>query len=250
MNAHNPATTASHALVWSPANLPRISQRFEQRAPHELLRSALATYGEEIVLATGFGLSGIVLMHLVAGLRPGMSVFYLQTDLFFPETMALRDRLTDRFGLRFLEIPPEISLAEQQQRYGPELWRHNPELCCQLRKVRPLRRFLAGKKAWITGIRRDQSPTRSQTSLVEWDEANHVAKLNPLAAWSREQVWSYIKRHDLPYNRLHDNDYTSIGCWPCTRPTGPGESERAGRWAGRNKMECGIHCANSNGEQK
>jgi phosphoadenosine phosphosulfate reductase len=248
MIAHTPVSAPATTPVWLPANLARISHRFEQHAPHELLRWALVTYGKEIVLATGFGPSGIVLMHLVAGIRPRTSVFYLQTDLLFPETMALRDRLADRLGLRFVEIRPELSLVDQQQRYGHELWHQNPDLCCQLRKVQPLRRFLAGKKAWITGIRRDQSATRSRTSLLEWDQANQVVKLNPLAAWSREQVWHYIQQHELPYNRLHDDGYASIGCWPCTRPTGPGESERAGRWAAHNKTECGIHFSQPNGE--
>jgi phosphoadenosine phosphosulfate reductase len=250
MIAHTPATAPAYTPTWLPANLPRISHRFEQRGPRELLRWGLATYGEEIVLATGFGLSGIVLMHLVAGLRPGTAVFYLQTDLHFPETMALRDRLAERLGLRFIEIRPEMSLSDQQRQYGPELWRHNPDLCCQLRKVQPLRRFLADKKGWITGIRRDQSPTRSRTSLVEWDQANQIVKLNPLAAWSRELVWRYIEQHGLPYNSLRDQGYASIGCRPCTRSINAGEDERAGRWAGLSKTECGIHLAHANGEQK
>jgi phosphoadenosine phosphosulfate reductase len=248
MIAHTPATAPSHTPTWLPANLPRISHRFEQREPHELLRWGLATFGDKMVLATGFGLSGIVLMHVLSGLRPRAAVYYLQTDLLFPETMALRDRLAGQLGLRFVEILPEVSLAEQQRQYGPELWRHNPDLCCQLRKVQPLRRFLADKKAWITGIRRDQAPTRSRAALVEWDEANSVVKFNPLAAWSREQVWRYIRRHNLPYNELHDQGYGSIGCRPCTRPIRAGESERAGRWAGIGKTECGIHLPYPKGE--
>jgi phosphoadenosine phosphosulfate reductase len=250
MIAYTPATAPARTPTWLPANLPRISHRFEQREPHELLRWGLATFGEEIVLATGFGLSGIVLMHIVAALRPRTAVFYLQTDLLFPETMTLRDRLAERLGLRFVEILPEISLTDQQRQYGPDLWHQKPDLCCQLRKVQPLRRFLAEKKAWITGIRRDQSPTRSRVSLLEWDQANQVIKFNPLAGWSRDQVWRYIQRHDLPYNQLHDQGYASIGCWPCTRAISAGEDERAGRWAGLSKNECGIHFAHANGEQK
>jgi phosphoadenosine phosphosulfate reductase len=250
MIAYTPAITPTQTPTWLPANLARISHRFEQQGPRELLRWGLATYGEKSVLGTGFGPSGIVLMHMVAELRPRTTVFYLQTDLHFPETMALRDRLAERLGLHFVEIRSDISLVDQQRQHGPELWRHNPDLCCQLRKVQPLRRFLADKKAWITGIRRDQSPTRSRASLVEWNQANQIVKLNPLAAWSREQVWKYIEQHDLPYNVLHNEGYASIGCRPCTRSINAGEDERAGRWAGLSKTECGIHFAHANGEQK
>lgn len=226
---------------WSQSTLPYISQHFENRRPQDLLRLALETFGHEIVLATGFGPSGVVLMHMVSQLQPETPVFYLQTDLLFPETMALRDQLAQQLGLNFIEVHSGLSLAAQSQQYGPELWRHNPDQCCHLRKVVPLRRFLADKKAWISGIRRDQSPTRAKTPLVTWDKANGLIKLNPLATWGREQVWAYIYAHDLPYNVLHDQGYPSLGCMPCTRAVAPGEDERAGRWAGWNKTECGIH---------
>jgi phosphoadenosine phosphosulfate reductase len=229
------------AASWFPANLDSLSRRFERQHPVEALRWGLATYGEDIALATGFGPSGVVLMHLVSRLRPNTTVFYLQTDLLFPETLALRDRLAGRLGIRFNELRPQLSLDEQTQDYGPELWQSQPDLCCHLRKVEPLRRFLAGKKAWISGIRRDQSPTRAALNVVDWDRANQLIKISPLAGWTRDQVWSYLREHDLPYNPLHDQGYPSIGCTPCTRPVSPGEGERSGRWAGTAKMECGIH---------
>lgn len=234
-------TVPQTPLSRQPANLPHISRRFEGRAAQELLRWGLATYGDDIALATGFGPSGVVLMHMVSQLRPETTVFYLQTDLLFAETLALRDQLAARLGLRFREIHCALSLDDQRRQYGPELWRHNPDLCCRLRKVVPLRRFLAGQRAWIAGIRRDQSPARAATPLVGWDHANQVVKLNPLAFWTDEQVWAYIGRYHLPYNSLHDAGYPSLGCVPCTRAVAPGEDARAGRWPGQDKIECGIH---------
>ncbi len=227
---------------WKPANLENMNQRFEDRPPEELLHWALATYGDSLVVATGFGGSGIVQMHMIAQFRPKTTFFYLQTDLLFPETLALRDELSARLGIQFTEVHSGLSLGEQAYQYGRDLWARNPDLCCLLRKVEPMKQFLADKRAWITAIRRDQSPGRAQTPLVDWDFANGLIKLAPLAAWTKEQVWDYIDHHDLPYNKLRDAGYGSIGCVPCTRPLLAGETdERAGRWAGTDKIECGIH---------
>lgn len=227
--------------AWYPANLQRIARRFEGMAPQEALRWGLVSGGEDAALATGFGPSGVALMHMAAQLRRETAVFYLQTDLLFPETLALRDELAARLGLRFIEVPASLTLAEQQAQYGAELWRRSPDLCCRLRKVQPLRRFLRHKKVWITGIRRDQSPTRAHVRVVDWDYANQLIKICPLAAWTRDEVWDYVHRHNLPYNPLHDQGYPSIGCMPCTRPAAATDDERAGRWAGSSKIECGIH---------
>lgn len=244
--------TQNHsALTWVPANLGAINGRFERLHPRDVLRWGLTTFSDEIVLATGFGPSGIVLMHMVAQLRAQLRartpIFYLQTDLFFPETITLRDRLAERLGIDFVEVHCGLALDEQAEEFGAALWSRNPDLCCHIRKVEPLRRYLAGKKAWITGIRRDQSPTRTRTQILSWDKANHLLKLNPLAGWRKSQVWDYIQNHDLPYNRLHDEGYPSIGCVPCTRAVGSAAKagstahERDGRWAGTVKLECGIH---------
>lgn len=229
------------APTWFPANLDALNRRFESLHPRDVLRWGLTTFADETALATGFGPSGVVLMHMVSRLRPKTAVFYLQTDLFFSETLALRDELAEQLGLRFVEVHSGLSLNEQAQQFGPALWRRNPDLCCRLRKVEPLRRFLADKKAWITAIRRDQSPTRRSTKVVSWDSANHLVKLCPLAGWTQDQVWEYIETYRLPYNSLHDQGYPSIGCIPCTAPAFSGSDERAGRWAGRQKLECGIH---------
>ena len=248
MSSPTPSTQGSAApallhpaSLWLPANYDSLSRRFESQHPREVIRWALTTYGQDTALATGFGPSGIVLIHLVSQLRPKTSVFYLQTDLLFPETLELRDRLAERLGIQFIEVRPDLSLEEQSQIYGSELWQRNPDQCCSLRKVEPLRRFLSEKKAWMTAIRRDQAPTRAFTKQVDWDKANGLVKICPLAGWTRDHVWSYLREHNLPYNALHDLGYPSIGCFPCTRPVSPGSGERAGRWVGTGKLECGIH---------
>lgn len=230
-----------HALEWTPETLRQQHNVFETASPRDLLNWGLDTFGSGLVMATGFGLSGIVLAHHLSGLAPETVVFYLETDLLFPETYALRDRLAARLGLSFVPVHSGVSLERQNQDHGPDLWARSPDQCCFIRKVLPLRRFLADKAAWVTGVRRDQSPSRARTEIVEWDEANSLVKINPLAHWTKKEVWRYIHQHDLPYNLLLDEGYTSIGCMPCTRPIAPGEEARAGRWPGFAKTECGIH---------
>ena len=229
------------APVWFPANLSSLNRRFEQLPASDLLRWGLTTFHEDIVLATGFGPSGVVLMDMVSKIRPKTTIFYLQTDLFFPETMALKEKLAEQLGMQFTAVHSGLSLGEQARQFGPELWRQRPDLCCHLRKVEPLRRFLQDKKAWITGIRRDQSPTRSQVQPVSWDYSNQALKLCPLAFWTKQQVWDYIHEYDLPTNSLHKQGYPSIGCMPCTKAVAADADERSGRWAGTDKLECGIH---------
>ena len=236
-----PNTPPVETFTWFPANLSAINRRFEALHPHDVLCWGLTTLGKDIVLASGFGPTGIVLMHLASQLQIRIPVFYLQTDLLFPETMALRDELAQHLGIEFIEIHSGLSLEEQARQYGPELWQRDPDLCCHLRKVEPLRRFLANKRAWITGLRRDQSPNRAQTPVIAWDQANRLIKLNPLATWTRDRVWKYIHEHDLPYNTLHDTGYPSIGCIPCTQAAANSNNERSGRWVGLAKTECGIH---------
>ena len=226
---------------WAPEALTQRSDAFETASPRDILQWGLETFGTGLVMATGFGPSGIVLAHHLAGLDTKATFFYLETDLLFPETLALRDQLAKRLGIAFTPIRAGLSIEHQAETHGPDLWERNPDQCCLIRKVLPLRRFLADKSAWVTGLRRDQSPSRVHTKIVEWDQANGLVKLNPLAAWTQHAVWQYIHQHDLPYNPLHDAGYPSIGCMPCTRPVAPGEDTRTGRWAGFSKTECGIH---------
>ena len=174
-----PTILPARTFNWTKEHLPSISHYFEHRPAEQLLGDALDHFGDELVMATGFGTSGVVLMHIVSQLRPQTTFFYLQTDLLFPETMALRDRLVERLGIRFTEVHCGLSLEAQAEQHGSDLWSHSPDLCCHLRKVVPLRRYLADKSAWITGLRRDQSASRANTPLVAWDAANGLVKLNP-----------------------------------------------------------------------
>ena len=227
--------------LWNDDRLNALNVQFLSSSPREIMDWGFEQFGDKLVMATGFGASGIVLAHIVSGLKPDATVFYLDTDLLFQETYALKDRLSEVLGITFTPVKSAITLEKQKEVYGPDLWANSPNTCCYIRKVLPLKRFLADKAAWITGLRRDQSISRASTSVVEWDEANQLVKLNPLAHWTSEEVWTYIRINELPYNELHDQGYPSIGCKPCTRAVRPGEHERAGRWSNHQKMECGIH---------
>jgi len=226
---------------WTTETLKTVSDRFEGRSPEDILRWGFETFSPHIALATGFGAEGVILMHMTSLIAPDASVFYLDTDLLFKETYKLRDVLAERLGTRFTRVHSGVSLNEQADEHGPALWSVDPNLCCQIRKVKPLREFLSTQNAWITAIRRDQTKPRANAGIVEWDRTNALVKLNPLAGWTHDQVWDYIRAHDLPYNPLHDEGYPSIGCWPCTRPVADGADPRSGRWAGQDKNECGIH---------
>ncbi len=222
-------------------DLNRIAQQLEREGPEATLRWAISTFGKALTVATGFGPSGIVILHLTAQIDPRTEFFYLETDLHFGETRRLRQQLQDRLGITIRAVHSGLSLDEQAARYGESLWRKDPDLCCALRKVEPLRRYLADKRAWVTGIRRDHARTRANTQVVAWDYVNGLVKVNPLAAWSEAQVWAYIQEHRLPFNSLHPLGFPSVGCWPCTRSVLPGEDRRAGRWDGFAKSECGLH---------
>ena len=226
---------------WTRASLKPLSDQLEGHPPQEILQWGVDNFAPGLVLATGFGPEGVVLMHQLSRIAPETTIFYLDTELLFPETYALRDELAARLGLTFTRVATRLSLEEQAAQHGEALWLRDPNQCCHLRKVQPLREYLAFADAWITAIRRDQTATRAQAGLLEWDHANGLVKINPLAAWSKQDVWAYLHHHALPYNKLHDQGYTSIGCWPCTRAIALGEDERAGRWSGFGKTECGIH---------
>lgn len=232
------------AQEMSEKNLKVVSSEFETASPEAVLRWAIEEFSRNVALATGFGAEGCVLIAMLSAIRPASAsairVFYLDTDLLFPETYALRDQLEARYGVHF-ERRANLSLADQAAGYGDRLWEREPDLCCRLRKVEPLREMLKGMRAWVTGVRRDQSPARALIDVVEWDEKFQLVKINPLAGWSTRDVWDYIAKHDVPYNQLHDQGYPSIGCVPCTTPVQIGETARAGRWRGTVKKECGIH---------
>ena len=227
--------------TWNKSMLEAANRELQYASPRTILEWGYEMYGDKIVMATGFGTSGIVMMHILSELQERAKVFYLDTDLLFPETYALKDQLKEELDIEFVRVHSGISVQEQGERFAEKLWERAPNTCCFLRKVVPLRNFLADKSAWVTGVRRDQAITRAGTQIVEWDSANQLLKLNPLAYWTSEDVWAYIRLNDLPYNVLHDKGYPSIGCQPCTRAVKPGDDERAGRWVGKSKVECGIH---------
>ncbi|MBA3412090.1 MAG: phosphoadenylyl-sulfate reductase [Actinobacteria bacterium] len=206
----------------------------------ELLSWAAAEFGDRLCLTCSWQRQSSALVHMVSELGLDVDVVELDTELFFRETYETRDRLVDRYGLRLVR-PPVVSVAEQAIHEGPNLWETNPDRCCHIRKVKPLEQALQGYDAWITGIRRQQSPSRAGARKVEWSERYGVWKVQPLVDWDAKRVQAYIAVNEIPYNPLHDAGYPSIGCIPCTRPVSEGEEERAGRWAGSDKLECGIH---------
>ena len=220
--------------------LSRTEAEIESLPAEEILRWASEEFGERLSLSCSWQKQSSVLVHMVADLGLDVDVIELDTHLFFKETYETRERLVDRYGLSLIQ-PQIITVAEQHKREGPNLWESNPDRCCHIRKVEPLIEVLRPYDAWVSGIRRDQSPSRATASKVERSERYGVWKIQPLADWSEEDVWTYIMVNDIPYNPLHDAGYRSIGCMPCTRPTSPDEEERAGRWAGSDKLECGIH---------
>lgn len=208
-----------------------------------VLEWAYRQYPEDkIVYASSFGAEAIVLIDLIQQVNPNAHLVFLDTGLHFPETYKVIDKIEDRFpSLKIERKQPAMSLDEQAAEYGSALWQRNPNQCCQIRKVTPLRETLTTKDAWISGLRRDQSPTRSDTQFVNKDEKFKNIKICPLIHWTWDEVWIYIREKDLPYNQLHDHNYPSIGCFPCTQSAGTHGDSRSGRWAGSTKTECGLH---------
>lgn len=219
------------------------NERLESFSAADLVAWTLREFGGDAAIASSFGLEDVALIDLASRSGQPFSVFTLDTDFLFPETYALIDQLERRYGFTVDRARSEFTPQQQAERFGDELWRRDPDACCNLRKVQPLKAKLAMLGAWITGIRRDQAPTRAKTRKVEWDAKFRLMKFNPLADWTWDDVRSYVRENDVPYNPLHDRGYPSIGCTYCTRAVAPGEDPRAGRWAGTAKTECGLHSA-------
>jgi phosphoadenosine phosphosulfate reductase len=212
----------------------------ESWRPQEILGLLLEELPGRVSLACSFQKEESVLLDMLFALEPKARVFALDTHVLSPETYALWRQLERRYGMR-IEVYEGPSLGRQAAVHGNGLWARKPDLCCSIRKVEPLNRALAGLDAWITGIRREQSPTRASAPKLAWDGRHELWKANPLADWTDEQCWAYVRERALPYNELHDRGYASIGCTHCTRP-GAG---REGRWSGLEKVECGLHAARS-----
>ena len=207
-----------------------------------VVRWAYEQFGDDLVYACSFGAEAMVLIDLIHQVKPDARLVFLDTDVHFPETIALIERVHETYPhLRIERIRPALTLEEQAAQYGNALWERDPDTCCRIRKVEPMERALSGVRAWLSGLRREQSPTRAKTEFVNLDAKFRSIKICPLIHWTWKDVWKYITQHGLPYNPLHDQGYPSIGCRPCTQPTGGREDSRAGRWVGFGKTECGLH---------
>ncbi|MBP2017218.1 phosphoadenosine phosphosulfate reductase [Symbiobacterium terraclitae] len=227
---------------WTPEELAAASAALEGQGPVAALRWAYEHFAhDEIALACSFGAEDVALVDMISKLAPEAQLFYLDTNFLFPETYQTIEAVRAAYPLRIRQVLPSLTPEEQAAQYGDELWRRDPDACCSIRKVQPLTQVLSGLKAWITGIRREQSPTRANAQVVEWDRKFGLVKINPLVAWKDADVWKYILENNVPYNPLHDQGYPSIGCTHCTRAVRPGEDPRAGRWSGFQKTECGLH---------
>lgn len=223
-------------------DLKAASSRLEKASPEEIIAWGVERYAPYFTMATAFGPEGCVILAMLAKIAPKTYVFNLDTGYQFPETLELRDRIAEKYGLEVDLLAPLETVAEYEALNGGPIYRTNPNQCCADRKIKTLERASQVMHAWMSGIRRDQSPDRAQASIVGWDKRFGLVKISPLANWTKKDVWKRITDEGIPYNPLHDQGYPSIGCWPCTRAVAAGETdERAGRWSGMKKTECGLH---------
>ncbi|WP_435016018.1 phosphoadenylyl-sulfate reductase [Tundrisphaera sp. TA3] len=234
------ASETTSIVDWVEAN-----RQLAGATPQEILRWAAETFGSRLTMATAFGPEGCVILHMLSEIDPGVRVFNLDTGYQFAETLELRDRIAGRYGIEVELVRPEESVEVYELNNGGPVYATDPDRCCRDRKLVPLRRAVQGYDAWISAIRADQSAHRAKASVVGWDAKFDLVKINPLLAWTKRDVWAFIVANDVPYNPMHDHGYPSIGCWPCTRAVGQGADERAGRWAGQAKTECGLHSLDS-----
>ncbi|MGK2931984.1 MAG: phosphoadenylyl-sulfate reductase [Solirubrobacterales bacterium] len=217
-----------------------VAEELESKTASEVLEWAFNQFGQDMYIACSFQKTSSVVMQLATEINQQARFFYLDTDVLFPETYETRDRLAEHFNVKF-ERWHNLTLEEQTAEYGDKLWNRDPDACCGIRKVEPMRRALGTVDAWVAGVRRADSATRANTRKFAWDKKFNIWKLNPIADWSERDVWNHLNLHNVPYNPLHDQGYPSIGCTHCTRPVVPGQSARDGRWSGSGKTECGIN---------
>lgn len=218
----------------------------EDAPTDRLIEWSLRRFGERrMIMTTSFGMEGCALIDMYARHDKPMTVVYLDTMFFFPQTYALRDRLVERYPhLEFVNGGTKLTPEQQVEKHGKELWKHNPDLCCHLRKVDPLHDVMADVDVWFTALRRSQSVTRVNLRLIDWDWRYQVLKISPLVAWERSEIWEYIQKNNVPYNELHEKGYPTVGCTYCTQAVPgctPADYSRAGRWNGSDKTECGLH---------
>jgi len=222
--------------------IKQAAQDLESQSAEDILQWSAAQFPPgRLTFATSLGIEDCVMTDLIARQSLPIELFTLDTQLLFPETYALWEQIQDRYGVTIKAVRPEHSVDEQAAIEGPALWEREPDRCCELRKMQPLRTTLSGYDAWITAIRRDQTPDRANAPVISWDGRFGLIKINPLVRWTSADVRAYVAEHQVPYNPLHDRNYPSIGCVPCTSPVMPGEDPRSGRWRGKEKTECGLH---------
>jgi phosphoadenosine phosphosulfate reductase len=229
-------------MLFDPQELKAKSAELESASAKEILAFAFATW-DRVAISTAFGPEGCALIHLAVQLKPDVPVFTVDTGFLFDESIALRQKLVEKYGIHLKVLEGKVSLIEQERLHGPRLYERDADRCCALRKVEPTERALDGLDAWIAGLRRDQGKSRASIDLLErYDhkDGSPLVKVNPLARWTRKDTWDYLLKNEVPYNPLLDRGYKSIGCWPCTQAVDAGADERAGRWGGQ-KAECGIH---------
>lgn len=216
----------------------------EAATPQDIIEWSAATIGR-LAVATSFQSSGLVILHMIKRIRPDVPVLFLDTGFHFSETIQFKERIRSLWGLDIIELRGEHGdPMHQEEIHGPELYRRDPDRCCAINKVAPLQKALAGYDGWISGLRRDQSPMRARTPIIEAQmlpSGDEILKIHPLAGWTKADVARYVDANDIPTHPLFELGYASIGCWPCTRAIGSDEDERAGRWDGLGKTECGIH---------
>ena len=219
------------------------NQTLKDATPQDVLRWAVEKFHPRLLMATAFGAEGCCLIHMLAGIEPTVRTINIDTGYQFPETLELRERILYRYGIAVEYVRPETTVAEYEAEHGGPLYGLRPDDCCRDRKIQPLRDAVRAINplAWVSAIRKDQTTDRGQAGVVQWDAKFGLVKVNPLLNWTKKDVWAFVVKNDVPYNPLHDRNYPSIGCWPCTRAVTPGEDDRAGRWAGKVKKECGLH---------
>ena len=219
------------------------NSELETATAREILGWAVERFGDRLTMATAFGPEGMSIIHMLSEVGPATPIFNLDTGYQFPETLELRDRVAERYGMEVQLLSPEDTVEEYERKNGGPVYKTDPNRCCFERKIKLLHRGTAGKQAWISAIRRDQSPDRAAAPIVGWDKKFGLVKVNPLANLTKGDIWKMIIDYKIPYNPLHDKGYTSIGCWPCTRAVGIGEDDRAGRWSGfeKNRMRAAFY---------
>lgn len=220
------------------------SAELEKHDAFSIISAGIHAFGKDAAVSTAFGAGGLCVMHMAQQIDPEVRAFYIDTGFAFPETETLLQAWVTKQKLNLLRVLPLLTAEEQAREQGEALWARDPDLCCALRKLEPNQRALGGIRLWIAALRRDESATRKATPVLSRTtlrSGHTLLKLCPIVSWSKKEVWSYIEKHELPYNELHDRNYPSIGCTHCTRPVMPGGDERAGRWAGFSKKECGLH---------